>query len=302
VTDDDTAGDDRYSRALAAALGAVGGAAVGGPAGAIAGAALGVAFEPFAAHIFEELGLDGKRRAGRVLGTAFEAVGRSEEEFERLIGASERARLITGIAMSSATKTAWEDKVKTLGRSLASGLLAEDDATVDIEQLILAAIADIEGPHLALLDLLVNFQPPTSWGDPPAVAVRNPRRREFNVAQIKYARPRLAPVLQGLTGTLERHGLIMRNDQLQKAFTDYTREVGSWIERQARLMTNKNGMRKTIRAELSTTKAKDLAGQASWSPTDLGEHVIARFREAGAAVPDSWGEQTTPEESKPPGS
>ena len=55
-------------------------------------------------------------------------------------------------ALSAATRTAWEDKLRTLGRSLESGLLAEDNAKVDTEQMIIAAITDIEGPQLAMLE------------------------------------------------------------------------------------------------------------------------------------------------------
>ena len=55
---------------------------------------------------------------------------------------------LTGFALSAATRTVWEDKVRTLGRSLASGLLAEDNAEIDTEQMIIAAITDIEGPQL----------------------------------------------------------------------------------------------------------------------------------------------------------
>jgi hypothetical protein len=49
--------------------------------------------------------------------------------------------------------------VRTLGRSLASGLLADDNAKIDTEQMIIAAITDIEGPQLAMLELLVCWCP-----------------------------------------------------------------------------------------------------------------------------------------------
>ena len=67
--------------------------------------------------------------------------------------------MLTGFALEAATRTAWEDKVRTLGRSLASGLLADDNAKIDTEQMIIAAIADIEGPQLAMLELLVRWRP-----------------------------------------------------------------------------------------------------------------------------------------------
>jgi hypothetical protein len=78
------------------------------------------ALEPVAVDIMRRVGQAGKRRSGEVLAIACE--------------------------------------VKILGRSLASGLLASDDAAIDSEQLIVWAIADVEGPHLALLDLLVAWR------------------------------------------------------------------------------------------------------------------------------------------------
>ena len=88
------------------------------------------------------------------------------DEMEERINASERTQLLTGYALSAATRTAWEDKVRTLGRSLASGLLADDNAKIDTEQMIIAAIADIEGPQLAMLELLVAWRPGRNVAEP----------------------------------------------------------------------------------------------------------------------------------------
>ena len=88
------------------------------------------------------------------------------EEMEERINASERTELLTGFALSAASRTAWEDKLRTLGRSLASGLLAEDDATIDTEQMIIAAITDIEGPQLAMLELMVAWRPGRNVAEP----------------------------------------------------------------------------------------------------------------------------------------
>jgi hypothetical protein len=74
---------------------------------------------------------------------------------EARIKASEKTELPAGLALDAAWQTAREDKVRTLGGSLTAGLLAEDGATIDTEQMIIAAIADILAPQLAMLDLLV---------------------------------------------------------------------------------------------------------------------------------------------------
>lgn len=99
--------------------------------------------------------------------------GGEPEELDALIRTSERTRLQAGIAISAATRTGWPAKVRALGRALASGLLAEDDAQIDSEMLILAAMADIEAPHLSLLELLADRVPPRWVGDEP---IAHPRR------------------------------------------------------------------------------------------------------------------------------
>jgi hypothetical protein len=53
--------------------------------------------------------------------------GITVEEMEERINASERTKWLTGFGLSAASRTAWEDKVRPLGRSMASGLLIDDD-------------------------------------------------------------------------------------------------------------------------------------------------------------------------------
>jgi len=62
------------------------------------------------------------------------------DEMEARISASKRTELLTGLALDAAWQTAWEEQLRTLGRSLASGLLADDTAKLDTEQMIIAAI------------------------------------------------------------------------------------------------------------------------------------------------------------------
>jgi hypothetical protein len=46
--------------------------------------------------------------------------------------------------------------VRALGRVLADGLIA-DDKKIDMVQLALTAMADLERPHVMVLDLLTNY-------------------------------------------------------------------------------------------------------------------------------------------------
>ena len=122
--------------------------------GAAVGAGLGPKLEPLVKGVWAELSESARRRQTDVLFWAI-YLGIPIDELEERINASERTQLLTGVALSAASRTAWEDKVRTLGRSLAAGLLAKDNAKIDTEQMIIAAIADIEGPQLAMLELLV---------------------------------------------------------------------------------------------------------------------------------------------------
>jgi len=53
-----------------------------------------------------------------------------------------------------ALKTESETKMRALGRALAEGLLANDDAAVDETSLLLRALEDLEAAHIRVLDRL----------------------------------------------------------------------------------------------------------------------------------------------------
>ena len=232
-----------------------------GAAGAIAGAALGPMLEPLVRGVWAELSESARQRQTDALFWAIRT-GIPVDELEDRINASDRTQLLTAFALNAATRTAWEDKVRTLGRSLAAGLLADDNAKIDTEQMIIAAITDLEGPHLSMLDLLVRWavvyelDVPTIAGSV-NVASRQPvdiprysygvgpgrkwnlHNRTWSTSEIDEARPSLAPIKLSLIGTLQRHGLAVQNGN-------------------------------------------------TWSPTELGEQVFLRFRDAGADLDDVW--------------
>jgi hypothetical protein len=240
------------------------------------GAALGPILEPFAEKVWAEVTADGRRRAAETLASACEASNRPIEQILELIDTSDRTRLLTGVAMSAATRTAWEGKVRTLGRSLASGLLAMDDAQIDTEQLIIAAIADIEGPHLSLLDLLVGYEPKHTMGvGVTAIPALHPDRRIWTTDEVSAVRRPLRPVVPSLLGTLQRHGLAVQNDNTAQALENYSQEFD---RRQGR----------RIPQAMPRISGKSVAPPSSWSPTELGDQVLTRFRDAGAEVPDGW--------------
>ncbi len=240
--DDDERRDENVE-AIANAAGALLGNAIAGPLGGVIGAGLGPKLKRLVRGVWAELSASARKRQTDVLFWAIRA-GVPVDEMEARINASKRTELLTGVALDAASRTAWEDKVRTLGRSLAAGLLADDNATIDTEQMIIAAIADIEGPHLAMLELLVAWRPGRNVAEPlisgPLDLPRESHERPFDDSwdvawrdwsrrQIAHARPNLAPFAPSLLGTLQRHGLAVQNDKTGEAIEEYAQALEKQI-------------------------------------------------------------------------
>jgi hypothetical protein len=177
-------------------------------------------FESLAERSWGELRPDARRRTAQVLSAAAETAGCDAEELDKLI------------AMAAAERTAWPPKVRALGRALAAGLIASDEAEVDAQQQALVAMADLERLHIVLLELLVRYEADWTYEGIRAVPHRVPSyhprylgpegldnppfwtigRRKWTASAICAARAQLRPVLTTLFGTLERHGLAAQND------------------------------------------------------------------------------------------
>ena len=273
-----------------------------GPVGAVGGAILGTLLEPIALKLLQYLSADAKRRSGEALSAACEVSGLSAEETLSRMFSDEKFRLLTGTAMIAAAHTAWEDKVRTLGRSLASGLLASDDAEVDTEQLIISAIADIEAPHVALLDLFVAYRPPIYVGERGTARLDIPEyshsrsfngewsvhERKWESRAILYYRPRLTQVFSSLVGTLQRHGLALFEDNSDREI----KQLQEAVEREAvRRDQERRSNGSPPRRSSTEFKVKTVPG--TWEPTELGEQVWLRFHEAGTNIPDVWLQSAT---------
>jgi hypothetical protein len=304
----DAAKMDRRAQALAAALGAFAGLPLGGPVGSVVGAAVAPFLVPVAEQILNEVGLDGRRRSGAVLAAACESSDLPAEVTLSRIFADEKSRLLAATVVAAATRTAWEGKVRTLGRSLAAGLLASDEAEVDTEQLIISAIADIEGPQLALLDFLVTWEnvglqnPGLPDGvsamrvDIPAYSrangVWNVGSRIWPISDLVTLRPRLARVLFGLLGTLQRHGLVVLQARSTNTISNLSSfsiiSADSGIEQQSGSAPSIEGQAAGPNSALSAPPPALLQQDMECQPTELGEEIWLRFREAGANAPDVW--------------
>jgi hypothetical protein len=293
--DDTSDWTEQSGKALAAGVGALVGLPFG-PAGLVGGAVAGPLLEPVAIEILQRVGRAGRRRGGEALAVACEVTELSPEELLARISDDEKLQILAGMAISAAARTAWEDKVLTIGRSLASGLLASDDAEVDTEQLIMSAIADMEAPHVALLDLLVAWRPPISDDEDLPVKLDIPEysyavlhehtwhagRRKWYRDVIETYRPRLAPILPELMGTLQRHGLVVyQNDP-----SDAVERLGVHFGRRRKAMEERQLTEHRVRRLYNHESISSVTEM--WEPSELGEQVWIHFHKAGANVPDVW--------------
>jgi hypothetical protein len=282
--------------ALAGATGAAVGFAVGGPGGAVIGAAA----TPYLAVVFQKMGdkiwADRSRRANKMLETAAEAAGLSTEELADRAMESEESRFLTDKAVQAAADTIWPEGVKAIGRALASGLLAADKPALDIRLRILGIMQGLDEMHVALLELLVKYEPDLRQ----RVCVATPHRldsyqntymggdrpdnpkvwsvgeRKWDTAQISAVRPNLELVLGSLLGDLTQRGLARENDTAPETVTRLSEELAQQVNRQAGAMQRGKSVGPITLQPPTISRT-----EASWSPTELGEKVLGFYAEAG---------------------
>jgi len=268
-------------------------AARSGPLGAVAAASALPYAERIAHLVFSEFKPDAQRRIDTMLASADEALGgEGADTLAGLSGKSERTRLLTVTAMDAAARTAWPPKVSALGRALAAGLIANDDAKIDIEQLALTAMAEIEAPHVSLLDLLVNFEPRRrrwrEWEAEPYKEPQWPRvpgtddewragRRTWTIAQIGSARPPLRPVIASIIGTLQRHGLAAQNDNVANAIENFSKQLAEDVSRRSRRGGAGQPTVPAAPIRITSSDASRLTPSANWSATELGARVLGFY-------------------------
>jgi hypothetical protein len=281
VDDEDIAKEraNRHQRAAAAAGGALLGAVVGGPVGAIAGASLAPLLEPFAEKVWNELHHDAQKRQAKTLAVVQESMEIDPAELERRIMSSDESRLQTGMALSAASRTAWDPKVVALGRALARGLMATDDSKIDTHPLVMSALADIEFPHASLLELITCWR--TSVTPSGGILLERYAAnagsdwivgpRVWSSSMISLVRPNLKPVALSLFGTLQRHGLAIETDQFR---------TRAGIARAVNRPPDEV-LKDTIKAANLAIGLRGDGDDKDWLPTELGEEVINCLLEAG---------------------
>lgn len=257
-----------------------------GPAGPFVTAATAPYLELLAQGVWDKFGEDVKDRIFAMLGWAWHATGLSSVRFARRIGRNERTRLLTATAMTGAATTSWPPRVAAIGKLLATGLIADDEDELDLVALALAAMAEMDRPHVTLLDLLVNFAPnfTTASSEAQPYCSQVPEgagwlagRRVWTAGQITTVRPQLRPALPGLIGTLVRHGLAVENNEAAAALVQIVRGFEHRGKEQARRF--RAGSTLTA-ASLQPHIPKVPRIVQTWSPTERGEQVRGFYREA----------------------
>ena len=137
-------------QAVAAAAGTGVGALFGGTPGAVAGAAMQPLLTDVLQHAAAEIGLLRGRSAAKALDDASRRLGRSPDDVVELATRSPQSAQLLAEALSAAARTIDEQKIRALARALANGL-REDQARPDEEQLVVAALAEVEAPHIKVL-------------------------------------------------------------------------------------------------------------------------------------------------------
>jgi hypothetical protein len=260
---------EQSSKALTVGLGAAAGWLSHDPAVVIAGAMGGSLLELPAGWMLYRIFQGWGRRSQKVMDVASETAGLSSEELYVRLVEDEKLQVLTFKAIDAAMRTAWEDQLRTLGKTLAAGVLSSDETKFSTEELIMAAVADIREPHLALLDLLVAWRfGQDEYGTAP-IRLDIPEyshsqrsdgkwgvgQRKWYVQVIRTYRPRLTPLLPALIGTLQGHGLVTYESSVENPseILDGTPNLGPYVE-----------------------------------PTELGELVWMRYDSAGANAPHVW--------------
>lgn len=283
--------------ALAGATGAAAAYYAGGPGGA----ALFTAATPFLAVVFQKtadaMWRDKSRRANRLLETAAETAGLSQEQLGDRAGETEETRYLTDKAIQAAADTIWPEGVRAIGRAYAAGLLAKDKPVLDIRLRVLGIMKDLDELHVRLLDLLVRYEPDVKQQQYVAVAQRipsyvnrfmggdrpdNPKdwsvgRRKWTTGQMIAVMPEIEQVLPSLLGELRVRGLAQENDTAPAAAKRFTEDLTKQVNRQA---GQTQGARRAMPIQLQENRIR--LPDPTWSPTELGEKILGFYAEAGA--------------------
>src|SRR6266496_2888972 len=123
------------------------------PAGPLTAATAGAMLTPYTTRLVELAAAEWHRKSELVAETALAASGLGDEEFcARLSGNPDLLALAQKI-LWAASVSGNEHKLQTLGQLL-GGAVKDCGDRVDEAQVLAAALADLEAPHVVVLDVL----------------------------------------------------------------------------------------------------------------------------------------------------
>lgn len=166
--------------------------------------------------------------------------------------------LFAGRTLNAAGMTVHRGKVRTLGRLLAMGLLEDDQAILSEVELLGAALTEVEAPHLRVLtrfDTKIAYfsRAPHDW------EYHGHMLAAYTMDGLSKELPTFGAGLHALVATLQRHGLIEKQDVDLKAFYE---EIG-----------------RSLAGHGSSISMLDL--DPGWKLTPLGLRLLQMLHEAG---------------------
>lgn len=185
------------AQGFAAGLGLI----AGGPLGAIVGASV----SPILELIIEK----GNRRSAEnvyatITGIA-DVAGVTVEELARDIEQRDDVLALVTAALAAAMSTNFERKVKALARAVGDGL--RDSTRLDTSQLVVAALANLEIPHVLTLRVVSN----QSSSNPHLLGPESSKHfRACGMVELTRRFPNYGAGLVPIIATLEREAIIAR--------------------------------------------------------------------------------------------
>lgn len=148
-----------------------------------------------------------ERRQRKALDALDEACRVSRTAPEELLdhaGLDDGRMELTMGALTAAAQAGTAAKVRALGRALATGVLANDDAIVERETYIVDALSRLEPPHVRVLDVLNETRVPQVNG-----RLYHAVNLAWPVAAIAAKYPEAGPTLPSLLATLVSVGAVV---------------------------------------------------------------------------------------------
>lgn len=134
------------------------GVAVGGPAGAVLGAAATPGLSAGVRMLSEKVARKRLERSSEIMHVTAQSLGVGEEELAEVLISDERVLELAGRIILSAQDISLASKRRALAAALATAISDPSPARLDMMELIHAAIAEIDAPHIRFLQLMTDVE------------------------------------------------------------------------------------------------------------------------------------------------